>query len=63
LFAHHVAAMIAFGFLPQDGVVPYRGSPDRLVEEACDFILRGIGMTEAAISASRVGPALQTAAD
>jgi len=62
-FAHHVAAMIAFGFLPQDGVVPYRGSPDRLVEEACDFILRGIGMTEAAISASRVGPTLQTAAD
>ena len=62
-FAHHVAAMMAFGFLPQAGVFPYEGDIDQLVEEASDFILRGIGMTEAAIVASRAEPPLQTAAD
>jgi AcrR family transcriptional regulator len=62
-FAHHVAAMMAFAFLPQNGFMPYEGGIDRLVEEAGDFILRGIGMTEAAIAASRAAPPLQTAAD
>jgi AcrR family transcriptional regulator len=62
-FAHHVAAMMAFAFLPQDGFIPYQGSLDRLVEEASDFILRGIGMTEAAIDASHAAPPLQVAAD
>jgi TetR/AcrR family transcriptional regulator, transcriptional repressor of aconitase len=62
-FAHHVAAMMAFGFLPQASVIPYEGNIDQLVEEASDFILRGIGMTEAAIAASRNAPPLQTAAD
>ena len=62
-FAQHVAAMMAFAFLPQDGFIPYQGSLDRLVEEASDFILRGIGMTEAAIAASHAAPALQSAAD
>jgi TetR/AcrR family transcriptional regulator, transcriptional repressor of aconitase len=62
-FAHHVAAMMAFGFLPQAGVFPYEGDIDQLVEDASDFILRGIGMTEAAIAASRHAPPLQTAAD
>ena len=62
-FAHHVAAMMAFGFLPQAGVIPYEGDIDQLVEDASDFILRGIGMTEAAIVASRHAPPLQTAAD
>lgn len=62
-FAHHVAAMMAFAFLPQDGLIPYEGSLDRLVEEASDFILRGIGMTEAAIAASHTVAALHSAAD
>jgi AcrR family transcriptional regulator len=61
--AHHVAAMMAFGFLPQTGVFPYEGDIDQLDEEASDFILRGIGMTEAAIVASHAAPPLQTAAD
>src|SRR5216684_4335414 len=62
-FAHHVAAMMAFAFLPQDGFIPYHGSLDRLVEEASDFILRGIGMNEAAIAASHAAPPLHSAAD
>jgi AcrR family transcriptional regulator len=62
-FAQHVAAMMAFAFLPQDGFIPYEGGIDRLVEEAGDFVLRGIGMTEAAINASRAVPLLKTAAD
>ncbi|HTQ35224.1 MAG TPA: helix-turn-helix domain-containing protein [Stellaceae bacterium] len=62
-FAQHVAAMMAFAFLPQEGVIPYEGSIDRLVDEAGDFILRGIGMTEQAIAASRDESPLETAAD
>ena len=62
-FAHHVAAMMAIAFLPQEGFIPYEGDIDRLVEDAGDFILRGLGMTEAAIAASRAAPPLQTAAD
>jgi AcrR family transcriptional regulator len=62
-FAHHVAAMMAFAFLPREGFIPYEGGLDQLVEEASDFILRGIGMTEAAIGASRDAPPLQSAAD
>jgi AcrR family transcriptional regulator len=62
-FAHHVAAMMAFAFLPPQGFIPYEGGIDRLVDEAGDFILRGIGMTEAAIAASHAVPPLQTAAD
>jgi AcrR family transcriptional regulator len=62
-FAHHVAAMMAFAFLPQAGIIPYKGALDRLVEEASDFILRGIGMTEAAITASHAAPSLPAAAD
>lgn len=62
-FAHHVAAMMAFAFLPAEGFVPYEGDIDLLVEEASDFVLRGIGMTEAAIAASRAALPLETAAD
>jgi len=63
-FAQHVAAMMAFAFLPRDGFIPYEGAIDRLVEDAGDFILRGIGMTEAAIAASRTTALpLQSAAD
>jgi AcrR family transcriptional regulator len=52
-FAQHVAAMMAYAFLPPDGSMPYRGSLDDIVGEAGDFILRGLGMREAAIAASR----------
>jgi len=62
-FAHHVAAMMAFAFLPHQGCIPYEGDIDRLVEEASDFALRGIGMTEAAIAASHTALPLQSAAD
>jgi TetR/AcrR family transcriptional regulator, transcriptional repressor of aconitase len=62
-FAHHVAAMMAHAFLPQNGVIPYEGELDRLVEEAGDFILRGIGMSEAAIATSRDAAPLRLAAD
>jgi AcrR family transcriptional regulator len=62
-FAHHVAAMMALAFLPPAGVIPYEGTIDQLVEQASDFILRGIGMTEAAIAASRAALRLETAAD
>ena len=62
-FAHHVAAMMALSFMPQAGIFPYEGDLDRLVDEASDFILRGIGMTEAAIAASHAIPPFQSAAD
>ena len=62
-FAHHVAAQMALAFLPQQGVIPYEGDIETLVEEAGDFILRGIGMTETAIAASHVAPAVPSAAD
>ena len=55
--------MMAFFALPQTGVIPYEGGMNRLVEEAGDFILRGIGMTEPAIAASHAATPLQTAAD
>jgi len=50
-FGHHVAAMVAFVFLPGRAAVPYRGSITVLVEELSWFILRGIGMRDAAIAA------------
>jgi AcrR family transcriptional regulator len=62
-FAHHVAAMMAFAFLPPEGFIPYEGALDQLIEEAGDFILRGLGMNEAAVAASRTAPSLKIAAD
>jgi len=61
-FAQHVAAMIAFAGLPGRRCVPYRGRADDLVEQAVSFILRGIGMTDAAIAGSGQ-PVLKSAAD
>ena len=49
-FGHHVAAMIAFVFLPARACLAYHGTLAALVEEASGFILRGLGMTEAAIA-------------
>jgi len=51
-FAQHIAAMMAFTALPKNGCIPYQGTPERIVDEASRFILRGIGMTEAAIAAA-----------
>src|SRR5439155_22953944 len=66
-FAHHVAAMMAFASLPGRSCVPYEGELDALVEEASHFILRGLGMSDAAIAANRKAfpgePALQSVAD
>jgi AcrR family transcriptional regulator len=51
-FGHHVAAMVAFVFLPGRPSIAYRGTLAALVEEASWFILRGIGMKDAAIAAA-----------
>ena len=48
-FAHHVAAMTAFGRLSGRDAYPYRGNRDELAVELARFILRGIGLTDAAI--------------
>ena len=51
-FGQHVAAMVAFVLLPGRPTVSYQGTPAGLVEEASWFILRGIGMREAALTAA-----------
>lgn len=65
-FAQHVAAMMAYATLPGQSCMPYEGTIDQLVEEASTFILRGIGMSDAAIAAGvaqAVQAALPSAAD
>jgi len=61
-FAQHVAAMLAFAALPGKSCVSYEGGLDDIVAEASSFILRGIGMTDAAIAVG-AERALQSAAD
>ena len=51
-FGHHVAAMIAFVYLPGRPSIAYQGTPAALIEEASCFILRGIGLKDAAIAAA-----------
>ncbi len=51
-FGHHVAAMIAFVLLPARACLAYQGTMAALVEETTWFILRGIGLAEAAIAAA-----------
>jgi AcrR family transcriptional regulator len=51
-FGHHVAAMMAFVALPARACLFYQGTMAALVEETTWFILRGIGLSEAAIAAS-----------
>jgi TetR/AcrR family transcriptional regulator, transcriptional repressor of aconitase len=51
-FGHHVAAMIAFVFLPLRACLAYHGTLASVVEETCWFVLRGIGMTDDAIKRS-----------
>ena len=61
-FAQHVAAMMAFAALSGRGCIPYRGSTEGIVEEATAFVLRAIGLTDAAI-AGAAETALRAAAD
>ena len=55
--------MMAFAFLPPQGCIPYEGALEQMVDEASDFILRGIGMSAAAIAASNSAEPLQPAAE
>jgi hypothetical protein len=56
--------MMAFAALPPQDCVPYGGCAKEVAAEATVFILRGIGMTEAAIAANSDGyNPLQAAAD
>jgi TetR/AcrR family transcriptional regulator, transcriptional repressor of aconitase len=50
-FGHHIAMVIAIAALPGRSCIPYAGEPEALVEDASRFILRGIGMNDAAITA------------
>jgi TetR/AcrR family transcriptional regulator, transcriptional repressor of aconitase len=49
-FGHHVAAMMAFVFLPTRAGISYQGTFASLVEQTSWFILRGVGMRDAAIA-------------
>ncbi|MBV8889001.1 MAG: TetR/AcrR family transcriptional regulator [Alphaproteobacteria bacterium] len=51
-FGQHVAAMVAFVLLPGRCCVPYEGSLEDLTIQASWFILRGLGLREAAIAAA-----------
>ena len=51
-FGHHVAAMMAFVFLPARACLSYQGTLMTLIDETTWFVLRGIGMTDAAIAAA-----------
>jgi TetR/AcrR family transcriptional regulator, transcriptional repressor of aconitase len=50
-FGHHVAAGIAWGRLSGSPAVPYRGAIETVIEDAVRFLLRALGVTEAAIAA------------
>ena len=51
-FAYHVAAMSAFGRLSGRDAYPYRGGRDERAADLARFILRGIGLSDAAIEAN-----------
>jgi len=50
LFSHHLASMIAIMHLPTDPIVNYGLSKEELLNQAVRFVLRGLGMTDAAIA-------------
>ena len=58
-FAHHAAAMTAFGRLSGRTVYPYRGAPPEVMIGLARFILRGIGLRESAIERHFAAAALQ----
>jgi AcrR family transcriptional regulator len=48
-FGHHVAAGIAWGRLCDKPAVPYRGPIEDVIQDAVRFMLRALGVTQAAI--------------
>jgi hypothetical protein len=50
-FGHHVAAGIAWGRLCGHPTVPYAGTIQEVIQDAVRFILRALGLTDAAIEA------------
>ncbi len=48
-FAHHTAMMASLSRLPTVPTLPYGNDPD-LERQLCEFILRGIGLSETAIA-------------
>jgi TetR/AcrR family transcriptional regulator, transcriptional repressor of aconitase len=56
-FGHHIAAMMAFVLLPGRASIAYQGALTALAEEASRFILHGIGLNDAAITAALAGRA------
>lgn len=50
-FGQHVAVMLALVSLSGRPAVPYRGSQDEVIRETVWFILRGLGLKDAAIAA------------
>lgn len=50
LFAHHLGAWLAAVHLPAKPVINYKTSSEELLYQAVWFILRGMGMTDKAIS-------------
>ena len=60
-FAQHVAAMTACFLLPGRPCVAYDGDIESLADEAAWFILRGVGMKEAAIAAALAPPPARAA--
>jgi AcrR family transcriptional regulator len=50
-FGHHLAMGLAWGRLSGKPVVPYSGSVEDVIADAVRFLLRAIGVTEAAIDA------------
>lgn len=48
-FAHHTVLMAAMARLPNTPCLSYGGAPD-LERQLCEFILRGIGLSDAAIA-------------
>ena len=49
-FAHHLGAMIAIDHLPRRPVIDYHVSREELLHEVIWFALRGLGLTDNAIS-------------
>ena len=50
LFAHHLGCMIAIMHLPKTPVVNYGASREDILHQAVWFVLRGMGLTDQAIS-------------
>lgn len=56
-FAQHVAANIAYGYLPGRSVFPYEASSrEEVAAAAFRFILRGLGLTDEAIARIEADP-------